>query len=97
MASMVRSDLETADTDFPVMGVVLNGRIGQECLFFQGTFLGSILTINFTESSTSYYFLLLIINWAGMKNGQFCLDTKILMNTLDFHFIAHNELPYNSQ
>lgn len=96
MASMVRSDLETADTDFPVMGVVLNGRIGQECLFFQETFLGSILTMNFTESSTSRK-QLIFINWAGMKNGQFCLDTKILMNTLDFHFIARNELLYNSQ
>lgn len=58
---MALSDLEIAETGFPLMGVVLNGRLGQKGLFFEGTFFGDILTINFTESFISQKQLILLI------------------------------------
>lgn len=76
MASVVLPDLETAETGFPLMGVVLNGRLGQKGLFFEGTFLGGILTINFTESFISQK-QLIFINGAGVENEQICLHNKM--------------------
>lgn len=55
---------------------MLNGRLGQKGLFFEGTFFGGVFTINLTESLTTQK-QSIFINWAGMKNEKFCLHIKM--------------------